>query len=206
MKLCIASLTLLAVCLTLAAVPAVADVIYSNGPTNGTVDAWAISYGFSVSDTFTSNTIIQGNWGYMFASWLLSPSDGTMTADVQIGTSAFGSDLLDEIVSFSASGCTVNELGYNICMERGTLTGVPAMATGTYWITMSNATTASGDPVYWDENSGPSQAMENILGTIPSESFTLTLNGGTTPEPSGILLFGSGILGLAGALRRKLKT
>ena len=27
---------------------------------------------------------------------------------------------------------------------------------------------------------------------------------GTTPEPSSIMLFGSGILGLAGVLRRKL--
>ena len=28
--------------------------------------------------------------------------------------------------------------------------------------------------------------------------------GGTTPEPSSILLFGSGVLGLAGLLRRKM--
>jgi PEP-CTERM motif-containing protein len=28
--------------------------------------------------------------------------------------------------------------------------------------------------------------------------------GGSTPEPSSIMLFGSGILGLAGVLRRKL--
>jgi hypothetical protein len=38
---------------------------------------------------------------------------------------------------------------------------------------------------------------------LGGESFTLT-GGGTTPEPSSILLFGSGILGLAGVLRRKL--
>ena len=36
----------------------------------------------------------------------------------------------------------------------------------------------SGDPVYWDENSGPSMAQQNTLGTIPSESFSIL--GGTT--------------------------
>ena len=58
-------------------------------------------------------------------------------------------------------------------------------------------------------------AYENTIGSIPSEAFTLTgttgttrharhRHGGTTPEPSSIMLFGSGILGLAGVLRRKL--
>jgi hypothetical protein len=67
----------------------------------------------------------------------------------------------------------------------------------------------NGDPIYWDENSGPSSASESEVGTIPSESFTIL--GGTTgtsstsvPEPSSIMLLGSGILGLAGLLRRKL--
>jgi hypothetical protein len=69
----------------------------------------------------------------------------------------------------------------------------------------------SGDPVYWDENSGagcksigcPSQASESAVGTIASEAFTI-IGTAATPEPSSILLFGSGILGLAGVLRRKL--
>ena len=80
-------------------------------------------------------------------------------------------------------------------------------------MTLSNACSTSGcsitNPIYWDENGGPSTAYENTLGSIPSESFTLT---GvtttpppvTTPEPSSIMLFGSSILGLAGVLRRKL--
>jgi hypothetical protein len=83
---------------------------------------------------------------------------------------------------------------------------------GTYWLTLANATTnTSDDPVYWDENSGPSSASQNTVGTIPSESFTLlgsggtsSGTGGTTPEPSNIILFGSGVLALAGVLRRKL--
>jgi hypothetical protein len=54
------------------------------------------------------------------------------------------------------------------------------------------------------------------VGTIPSESFTVlgsegstttstsTTTTGTVPEPSSIMLFGSGILGLVGMLRRRL--
>ena len=75
----------------------------------------------------------------------------------------------------------------------------------------------SGDPVYWDENSGagcggtgggkncPSQASESAVGTVPSEAFTIGDPGTTgVPEPNSILLFASGILGLAGVLRCKL--
>ncbi|HEY5175964.1 MAG TPA: PEP-CTERM sorting domain-containing protein [Terriglobales bacterium] len=47
------------------------------------------------------------------------------------------------------------------------------------------------------------ETFENTLGSIPSEAFTLTGPGGTTPEPSSIMLFGSGILGLAGVLQRR---
>jgi PEP-CTERM motif len=93
------------------------------------------------------------------------------------------------------------------------------LAAGTYWLNLANAVVNDGDPIYWDENSGvggngPSSASENSVGTIPSEAFTVlgtsstssssSSTGGTVPEPSSIMLFGSGILGLAGVLRRKL--
>ena len=105
-----------------------------------------------------------------------------------------------------------NQYGYNIDLITFNTGGVPLSA-GTYWLNLYNATVASGDPVYWDENSGvgcqssgcPSQASESALGTIPSEAFTINPGGnGSTPEPSSIMLFGSGLLGLAGLLRRKL--
>ena len=41
-------------CLMLAVAPFMAgSTLYSNGPYNGTADAWAINFGFSVSDSFT---------------------------------------------------------------------------------------------------------------------------------------------------------
>ena len=213
MKLRIASLTLLLV--ALAAVPAMAQVVYSNGPTNGNTDAWTVNFGFTVSDTFTTTLANTQITGVTFAAWM-APGDILDSAEISITSSeAGGTSYFDQTVSFTQGTCTGNQYGYNVCNENGTLGGggVNLASTGSYWLNIQNASSAAGDPVYWDENSGPSSASENTVGTIPSESFTVlgtqsttttTTTTGTTPEPSSILLLGSGILGLAGVLRRKL--
>ena len=120
-------------------------------------------------------------------------------------------DVCDTVESLGS-----NQYGFNIEKDTYSFGNTPLSSDTTYWITLQNASVASGDPVYWDENGGPSQAQENTIGTIPSESFTVlgssnttttstsTTTTGTVPEPSSIMLFGSGILGLAGMLRRKL--
>ncbi len=214
----IASLSLLALCLTLAAVPAMAQTVYSNGPTNGNTDAWTVNFGFIVSDTFNTNSPNTTISGITFATWM-APGDVLSSAEVSITSSENGgTSYFDQTVSFTQSGCVGNQYSYNVCNENGTLGGGGATlaSTGTYWLNIQNASVSDGDPVYWDENSGPSQASENTVGTIPSESFTVlgsesstttstsTTTTGTVPEPSSIMLFGSGILGLAGMLRRKL--
>jgi len=206
LKLRIASLTL--VLLALVAIPALAqNDIYDNGPTNGTTDAWTINFGFAVSDSFTlgPNTSVNG---LNFAAWL-APGDVLQSAEVAITSSEFGgTSFFDQTISFTQSGCTSNQYGFNVCNESGTW-GDVGLNAGTYWLTLSNASVNTGDPVYWDENSGPSSASENSIGTVPSESFTLLGHGGTTPppttpEPSSILLLSSGVLGVAGVIRRKL--
>ena len=213
MKLRIASLSLLALCL--AVVPAVAQTVYDNGPINGTTDGWTINSGFVVSDTFTTSGGTVN--GLVFGAWAF-PGDVLQTAEVTITSSEFGGTVFtDQVVSFTQSGCSGNQYGYNVCTETGSFgTGVN-LAGGSYWLNLQNAVVNTGDPIYWDENSGPSSASENSVGTIPSEAFTVlggtgttstttttTSTTGTVPEPSSIMLFGSGILGLAGVLRRKL--
>ena len=209
MKLRIASLAIVLVALV--AIPALAqNDVYDNGPTNGTVDAWTINFGFIVSDTFTLGSASQVS-GLNFAAWLF-PGDILESAEVSITSSEFGgTTFFDGNVNFTQSGFTTNQLGFSLCNETGSF-GPVNLNAGSYWLNLQNAVVNTGDPVYWDENSGPSSASQNSVGTIPSESFTVlggtttgtTTGTGTTPEPSSIMLFGSGILGLAGVLRRKL--
>jgi len=213
MKLPFTSLSLLTLCLMLAAFPVAAQTVYSNGPTNGNTDAWTINFGFVVSDTFnvtnTGTTITGGS----FAMWLyegdtLTSAELSITSQENGGTSYF-----DQTLNFMQSGCASNQYGFNVCTENTTFNG-PTLNSGTYWLNLQNASVSSGNPVFWDENSGPSSASESSVGTIPSESFTVlgsesstttsTTTTGTTPEPSSIMLFGSGVLGLAGMLRRRL--
>jgi hypothetical protein len=215
MKACFASLSLFAlVCLALAAaVPAQAQGnVYDNGPVNGETEAFTINFGSSVSNSFTvSNN--NGNIGGMdFVAWL-SPGDTITSVEIQIGNQAFANNLMDMTVSLTQSGCMINVFGFAVCHESGTFNG-PDLSNGTYFVTLSNADVPDGDPTYWDQNAGvgcqspgcPSQAQDNILGTIPSETFTLTAQGttstGTTPEPNSILLFGVGALAVAARLRR----
>ena len=208
MKLGIAWLAIL--CLALAAIPGWAqNSIYDNGPINGTTDAWTINFGYVVSDTFTLASA-QTVTGVSFGVWEF-PGDTMQTVDWTITSTENGigvgltSNVTDKYLS-------TNQYGYNIDLISFNA-GVPLSA-GTYWLNLYNATVASGDPVYWDENSGagcrsngcPSSASESAVGTIPSEAFTV--NGASQtgfPEPNIVLLLGSGALGLAGVSRWKPK-
>jgi PEP-CTERM motif len=206
MKLRIALLTIL--CLALAVIPASAQVLYDDGPINGTVDAWTFNFGFTPSDSFTvpANATVTG---LVFGTWEF-PGDTLISVDWEItqyelsGTvygsgTASGNSLTDQFLS-------VNQYGYDI--DQITVTGlnVGLAKAGEYWLTLQNGVVSGGNPVYWDENDGPSDASETALGSIPAESFQIIGNGGsgTTPEPSSFILLGSGILGLAGVLRRQM--
>jgi PEP-CTERM motif len=197
-------------CLALAAIPALAQsTVYSNGPINGSTDAWTINSGFVVSDTFSVPTGGATVGGLAFGAWEF-PGDVLESAEVEITSSEFGGTVYtDQVVNFTQSGCSANQYGFNVCTETGSLGSAVNLAAGTYWLNLDNAVVNDGDPIYWDENSGPSSASENSVGTIPSESFTVlgtttTTTSGTVPEPSSMLLFGSGVVGLVGWLRRKM--
>ncbi len=209
MKLRIACLTIL--CLVLSAIPALAAT-YDNGPINGTTDAWTINFGYVVSDTFTVAAGGGSGFSADIGVWEF-PGDTVLTVDWTITATENGigvggtANVTDTFISTNQFGYSVDKLHFN--------TPIGQLNAGTYWLNLANAVVSTGDPVFWDENSGagcggsgcPSAASESAVGTIPSEAFTVNYSGGgmgTTPEPSSIMLFGSGILGLAGVLRRKL--
>jgi hypothetical protein len=203
LKLRIASLSLLALCLVV--LPAAAQTLYSNGPIDGQDTAWTINFGYAVSDAFTLANDSTVN-GLSFGAWIF-PGDPFVAVEVAITSSEFGgTTYFDQVVNLTQSGCTLNQFGFNVCTASGGFGTNLNLAAGTYWLTLENAE-GTDDGLYWDQNSGPSLASESSIGTIPSESFTIsgTATGtGTVPEPTAIVLFGSGIVALAGVLRRKL--
>jgi len=220
--------------ITLFVIPTAAQTIYSNGPTNGNTDAWPINYGFIVSDTFSVASYGTEISGVEFAMWLYpgsyhgpcahcaSGGDRLTSAELSITSGEnSGTTFFDQVVSFTQTGCVVNSYGFNICMDSTSFHG-PSLNAGTYWLNLQNASVPNGDPVYWDENSGPSLASENTVGSIPSESFTILgydtcicgcgaksdcSESTTAPEPGSLSLLGGGgmtVFGLLGALRRKV--
>jgi len=194
--------------------PVFGQGLYSNGPINGTTDAWTVNSGFVVSDSFTVGSGGLAT-GLTFGAWAF-PGDVLQSAGVSITSSEFGGTIYtNQVVNFTQSGCSGNHYGFNVSTETGSFGTAVNLAAGAYWVNLDNAVVNTGDPIYWDENSGPSSASENSVGTIPSEAFTIGACGDsksspdclpppTVPEPGSILLFGSGILGAISLLRLKM--
>lgn len=205
--------SLLAILCVAVCATAFAD-LYNNGPTNGTVNAWNL-YPYVVSDSFqvSANATMTS---FTFAEWV--PAGSTpLTVDWAIGTSPYGRDLgLGHAAPIYASllcssgqpfngGTCGGDYDYDIYNSTVTIPSAHLFAGQTYWLTLRNSTDNFGDVDGWDINSGPSQAYHSLLGAVPSESFTINGTAATTPEPGSIVLLGTGILGLAGILRRRLR-
>lgn len=229
MKLRIASFSLLTLlCSILALVPvAKADItLYSNGPAHKTdTYAWSIGFGIAVSDSFAiqaPSTIT----GFSFAAWVY-PNDIPLQVDWSITSAEFGGTIYGSGTANLIVGTKLwtnfNNLALcpNGCDVDPVTVQIPgiSMAVGTYWLNLTNGVTQNGGFMGWDQNGGvgctgwnnsgspcPSLASESAVGTIISEDPDIigSING-TTPEPSSLVLFGSGILALASAVRRKLK-
>jgi hypothetical protein len=222
MRMQIAGLTIL--CIAISILPASAQVLYDDGPINGTTDAWTINFGYIVGDTFTlsANSTVGGfNFGvWEYPGDVLTSVDWSITSEFDGGTlygsgTASGKNLTDQFISTNQYGFDIDQItviDLKVNLASGT----------TYWLDLQNAMVPSGNPVYWDENSGagckgdngmgggcPSQAdwtgCISASGICPPESFDINgTSGGTTPEPSSFILIGSGVIGIAGMLRRKL--
>ncbi len=192
-----------------------ASTIYSNGPGNGNVIGWTINFGFSVADSFTGAGVANG---MTFETWDLGTNDtpSSVTWTITSGNPLSGgtfTTLGTGTASISAVSLGANTFGFDLFADTISFTGV-TLTGGNYWIELSGAADGGGNPVYWDDNGGPSDAWENTLGDLSlqpggigsnSETFSIL---GTVPDPATWAMMLAGFAGLGAALRsrRKLAT
>jgi hypothetical protein len=203
-----------------ASVPASAGTLYTNGPSNYQTAAYPINFGNEISDSFTiaaNSTATSAT----FAVWVFS-GDTVSSVDWSIGGSAFGGAVTTAttagmLIGTNGDACAVLDETCDVYTETISL-GSLDLAAGTYWFTLQNAVApdpanpAFSDPVFWDQSNGPSTADEAGVGNLNgadgpgTNSETFSINGpSVVPEPSSLLLMGSGLLSFAGMMRRRPK-
>ena len=217
------NMALLAVlCLALSA-SAFAGAIFDDGPVgNGNPPAVYIDgpnpgpYSQSISDGFTATG--SGTANYMTVGLWVPGGQFPTTLSWSLGTTVFGADISSGIsTDFSYSLVTSNIGGWGYDLYTATITGLSGNFTAgdTYYLTLGNANDSGSDQqVAWDVNNGPASCSWATSGVnqgdcgspYGGETFALYSGstGGTVPEPSSLLLLGSGVLALAGLVRRRI--
>ena len=204
----------------IASVPATAGTLYSNGPSNFETAAYPINFGNAISDSFTIAANATAT-SATFVVWVFS-GDTLSSVDWSIGSSAFAgaattATTAGVLIGTNGNACALFVETCDVFTETISL-GSLDLAAGTYWFTLQNAVApdpinpAFTDFVFWDQSNGPSTAFENGFGNLNgadgpgTNSETFSINGPTVvPEPSSLLLMGSGLLSFAGMMRRRPK-
>ena len=193
------SLTLFAV---LGVTTASASLLYDNG-FSGEVDAWNISDPYSVTNSFEK----QNDWnitGIDFVIW--APFDPMTSVDWSITSDKFGgTTFASGTVSPTNTFLYTNGIGIDLYRESF-VTNI-SLGAGTFWLQLQNAQTAGGNPIYWDESGGPSDAYQfdgadiSHLSDLGGGSQAFAVSG--VPEPASFGLLGTGFAALGLVLRRR---
>jgi hypothetical protein len=200
--------------------PASAGIIFDDGATDGFDNGFFIDgpnpgpFSESISNGFVATAT--GNAANLdFGIWV--PVGTTLTTVTWwLGTSAFAGDMgTATVTNFTADFHNSNGFGYDVYTIHinGMTTGT-MMAGNTYWLTLGNANDSRGTQFdAWDipgADGGPAVCNFAVGGVnlgdcgLGGESFILYAPCCGVPEPGSLIMLATGILGAAGALRRKL--
>lgn len=208
---CVRAIILLTVMVAMFAVPASAETLYTNGPTNGTINAAFMSGPYEVANSFTlsgASTLTGVNFGV----WAY-PGDTPQTVDWEVGSAPFGSNPGSGVdASLTNTFLFVTFFSFDVYDESFDLPSI-GLGSGTYWLTLQNAVSTNDGALAWDFSNGPSIAYQTAQGlpflTVQlagSESFQIlgTATMSPVPEPGTLTLLGTGLLSLLPLARRKL--
>jgi hypothetical protein len=179
-----------------------AAVLYTNGPIDGTVVGWTINDGLAVEDSFTlssTSTIT----GVEFGAWV-NQGDQPLTVDWGIETSPTFAD--QGTAALSTTFLDTNSQGFDVYQADFSVPSV-TLGPGTYWLALQNGVAQAGNLMFWDQNSGPSSAVDNSQDSFTSESFSILGDsvGASVPEPAtwAMLVLGVGMIGFAARRRSR---
>jgi hypothetical protein len=198
--------------LVTALVPASADVLYSNGPFNGTIGGFAINSDQAISDSFvltSASTVTGVDFGAITA-----PGDSITSLQWSIGTAPGDGSLGTGTSPTTDAFLFTNSFDFRVESDSFS-TGSISLGAATYYLTLQNAVSApSNNGPAWVLNNGPSLAFYSCLvcgggdyrslapgdGGSGSEGFDIqgtigTSSGSVTPEPGS---YAALILGFAG--------
>lgn len=178
-----------------------ADTLYNNGIGSQFLDMWDISGNAVASNQFTCSFAVCNTQTLEFSATYpggIFPSkvDWSITSNPFGGTTfASGTSQLPFFYVCDPDGIVcLFDVDFASTLANGTyylnLGGVDGSLE---WDTTSNP--VNGNNAYYKDSNGV------VTSNIQGEGFKII--GTSTPEPGSVLLFGSGMLGLAGVLRRR---
>ncbi len=147
-----------------------ASTIYSNGPANGNLFGWTINFGYQVADSFTAapgSTATSMSFETWAADALSTDTPQTVDWAIVNGNPLGGGTFT--IIDSGTASITATALGLNGALDELfsdtiSLPNVALTCGSNCWIELQNGVTADGQPMYWDNNDGPSDAWENTIG------------------------------------------